>query len=179
MAVILPALGIAARLAAPSASTVLSASASFGQRADALFDVVGWDNVVRGLFKVSDALSGNAAAINRRALDRMVDLARSRVPQDTGLLYSGIEGREDGDGFEFRASAELDDADYARFVEFGTAAGERGRRIVQGGRSRRQRRGHPGTAAQPYFYNSASEVLADLGREQLDGMIDAMQAEGF
>ena len=41
---------------------------------------------------------------------------------------------------------------YARFVEFGTRPGKRGRKITVSGRKRKQLRTHPGTRAQPFFF---------------------------
>jgi hypothetical protein len=183
-----------AAIAAPNLSTLFASGSSAG----ALFEIVGWERTVTSVFRLADAIAGNANAINRKALDRMVDLARSRVPQDTGLLLSGIEGREDGDGFEFRASAVRtrpngkETADYARFVEFGTQPGIRSRRMPSGvaasidadgntvsPRRASRAKGHPGTEAQPFFYNSASEVLADLGARHREAMLAEVEVSGL
>ena len=183
----------------PPALALISPGTSLAGRGEALFEVIGWERTVRSVFKAADALAGNAAGVNRRALDRMVELARSRVPRDTDLLLSGIEGREDAEGFEFRASGQRTGAngkpsiDYARLVEFGTKPGPRRHRLPSGvasainadGESVTVRRraprgkGHPGTEAQPYFYNSASEILSDLGARHREAMLATIDAEGL
>jgi hypothetical protein len=180
---------------APNVSTIFASGSTAGARANALFEVVGWERTARAVFRLADSLAGNASSIDRAALGRMVDLARSRVPQDTGLLLSGIEGIEDAEGFEFRASAarsEGNTADYARFVEFGTEPGDRPRRSsgrassidIEGNdtssaRRAARRKGHPGTEAQPFFWPSAREVLADLSARHREAMLASIDAEGL
>lgn len=164
--------------------------------------VVGFDDVVGALSRIGLKMALDAQRVDRDALDEMVELAQSRAPNRTGLLIAGIEGLEADDYFEFRASAHRvsgsgkDDADYARFVEFGTAAGERGRSasiarrddlfsgarssaFVTGARQRRQYRGHPGTDPQPFFYPSADEALARRGRAMEDVIPDAARDGGW
>lgn len=128
-------------------------------------EVVRWGN---RLLKVADALGPHARAVDERALAEMVELAQQRAPQRTGRLHIGITGEREGDVMVFMATAQRDasSADYARFVEFGTRAGERGRTLADRtaferaeGRNRKARRSHPGTDAQPFFYSSAREVL--------------------
>ena len=63
--------------------------------------------------------------------------ARQGVLADAGLLYSVYAGD--------------DVAFYARWVEFGTAPGVRGQKTT-GKRSRKVRRTHPGSRAQPFFF---------------------------
>lgn len=121
------------------------------------------------LVRVAGRMQGHADRIDERALDEMVELARSRVPRRTGRLAEGISGEREGDAFVFKAEAQRDEssADYAPFVERGTRAGVRGRVVadpstfeLRAGIRRRSRRSHPGTEASPFFYSSAFEVLA-------------------
>lgn len=138
------------------------------------------------------------------AVDDMLGLMRERVPQDTGLLLSGIDGEIEDGIATVTASAVRDgpsgeSADYARFVEFGTRAGTRNRRSpivadegyfaaspfdegARGRRVRRQRksyRTHPGTAPQPFFWPSAREVLARYRTAAAEAAIEAMPSELF
>lgn len=128
-------------------------------------EVVRWGG---RLLKVADHLGPAARAVDERALAEMVELAQQRAPQRTGLLHTGVTGTREGDAMVFQASAQRDEssADYARFVEHGTRGGTRGRVVADAtffersnGTRRKSRRTHPGTEAQPFFYNSAREVL--------------------
>lgn len=144
--------------------------------------IIGWPEMRFALTEIAPRLARRMHQSHSKALDEMVSLARSRVPVDTGKLVNGITGQREGDYFVMRARAARDEgsADYARFVEFGTQAGVRHRRVeyqartgfysnpVTGfedgpgesaPRTRKQYRAHPGTQAQPYFYNSAREVM--------------------
>jgi hypothetical protein len=121
------------------------------------------------LLRVGNALGGHARGVDRRALDEMVELARSRAPERSGRLKLGITGTQEGELFVFKAEARRDSGgteDYAPFVERGTRPGQRGKRYSRitdyesaRGIGRRARRTHPGTEAQPFFYSSAREVL--------------------
>lgn len=137
-------------------------------------------------------LAEHAHKADEQAAAAMVDLMKQRVPQDTGRLLNGIGWSWDGDIIEVRASAHRtssrtgkEQEDYARFVEFGTKAGQRGGSVsyqsqVGAGtpadvnyfigepgsphpRTRKVYRNHPGTPAQPFFFNSAREVMAKRG----------------
>lgn len=153
--------------------------------------IIGWPEVRLALNSLPDIIGRKAGEIDNAALQEMIRLARARVPQDTGRLLNNITGAVERQGkqtiYVFRASAVRtarngsESADYARFVEFGTRAGVRGRRIagpsregfftegaavddvrVPGravGRARRQYRSHPGTDPQPFFYPSVREVM--------------------
>lgn len=153
--------------------------------------IVNADTVLFAVRNIVPRMMNRAKKVDSDALQAMIDLARSRVPQDTGKLLNGITGAQEGEFFVFRASAVKtrkdggEGADYARFVEFGTKPGQRGRSVSYQSRAgfytgtdldasgspitapqapvqprrRRQYRGHPGTEAQPFFYNSAREVL--------------------
>lgn len=164
--------------------------------------LVGYDDVRNALVRIAAKMAVKSRRIDRGALDDMVARARELVPQDTGLLYSGITGEETDDYFEFRASAQRVTAggkkqeDYARFVEFGTAAGQRGvsaeidersdlydgtrtSAFVTGARRRRQYRTHPGTEAQPFFYPAADEALARRALDMDDVIAGAAQEDGW
>lgn len=144
--------------------------------------ILGWPEMQFALTEIVPRLVGRAHQDNGRAIEAMVSLARSRVPVDTGRLVNGITGAVEGEYYVMRARAARDEgsADYARFVEFGTQPGRRSRRVeyqaltgfyanpvtgfesgpgVPAPRTRKQYRGHPGTQAQPYFFNSAREVM--------------------
>lgn len=120
------------------------------------------------LTRVASGMQASADAIDQRALDEMVALAQSRVPRRTGKLSAGITGEREDDAFVFKAEAQRDasSADYSPYVERGTRPGRRGQVVAEptsferrAGIRRRSRRSHPGTEAQPFFYNSAREVL--------------------
>lgn len=143
-----------------------SAGGRLGAAGGFLSDVAGVAQMIDRLFKVADLLGVGAKDLDADALAEMVDLARARAARDTGLLIAGIAGESD-DGFAtFMASAARDgEEDYALFVEKGTRAGVRGQAVAYATsigqmRRRKQARTHPGTEAQPFFYNSAREVLA-------------------
>lgn len=146
------------------------------------------DVVFFAIRELGPRMAAKVRRIDDSALQEMVSLARSRVPVDTGRLLNGITGETEDEYHVFRASAVRtrasgkQGADYARFVEFGTKPGRRGGKVsymsldgfyngpvtgFEAGpgrgrpRTRRQYRGHPGTPAQPFFYNSAREVMQE------------------
>lgn len=164
--------------------------------------LVGYDDVVDAFARIAAKMAVKSRRIDRSALDDMVRRARELVPQDTGLLYSGIIGEETDAFFEFRASARRvsasgkEEEDYAHFVEFGTAAGIRGESadideratlydgtstsaFVTGARRRRQYRSHPGTQAQPFFYPAADEALERRALDMDDVVAGAAQEDGW
>lgn len=127
------------------------------------------------LARAARTISRVAGSVDDRALAEMVALAQARAPERTGRLRGGITGHREGDELVFKAEASLseDTADYAPFVERGTRAGVRNRVVAdqtyyerKRGIRRRARRTHPGTAAQPFFYSSAQEVLERRRIEQ-------------
>ena len=74
--------------------------------------------------------------------------------------------------------------DYGPFVERGTRAGVRGQRVATAtfyeqanGQRRKARRTHPGTEAQPFFWNSAREVLERRGREHAQAYAAAAESD--
>lgn len=155
--------------------------------------------IVPTLLRVSHALPGAGRRRDERLARRMTELMRERAARDTGRLQSGITYYFEDGSWVVQASAQRDpsSADYARLVEFGTRAGERRRRITQASRegffaadpfdttgrrgrpasrTRRQGRTHPGTDAQPFFFPSAREVLAQA-RRALTPELDAVAVE--
>jgi HK97 gp10 family phage protein len=150
--------------------------------------VLGVDHFIDEMAQHALTLMSGSYDVDHAAAEAMVERMRSRVPRDTGRLYNGISYTIDGSEFTVQASAvnprgrgrgSREGADYARFVEFGT---QPRRQAVDAsffddtsgaGRSPRRRlgRGHPGTPARPFFYNSAREVLAER-RKQLSEIID-------
>lgn len=152
--------------------------------------VLGVPDVQAALLRFAVKLAFKTKKVDADAAAEMVDLMRSRVPRDTGRLYNGIEAHQEDDGtWLVEASAvhprgSKESADYARFVEFGTAPGTRGDRtsyVADEGffstdalgdgrfrgraraRTRKVYRTHAGTPAQPYFFESAREVLEKRG----------------
>lgn len=185
-------------LVASSAPTLFDAALDSG--------IIDWPRVALSIVRVGYNMVAQARETDRRSSDEWVNLARSRVPQDTGNLLAGIEVRY-GDGYaEWRASGERvglggrQPADYARFVEFGTKPGQRGGTSsgasMEGfyatdaasgspfsgarvSRARRTYRTHPGNAAQPFFYNSAREVLARRAGAFESAMSNVVSDEGL
>ncbi|MGA8172319.1 MAG: HK97 gp10 family phage protein [Methylocystis sp.] len=183
---------------APSAYALFDTSSQTG--------IVGWPQVVMSLTRTVVKMEEKARHADTAALDRMIDIARGLVPVDTGRLLSGIGGENYDDYSEFRASAVHETgntADYARFVEFGTRGGERGARSeitsFEGGisldpdrenatflrrgtakvKTRRSLRTHSGTAARPFFFPAANQVLGDRARDAESWGDDAASGEGF
>lgn len=162
-------------------------------------EIVGLENLIGSLVKHGVKLAFRSRGVDSGAMDDMLALMRERVPRDTGRLFNGISGEIDDDGIAtVTATAVRDNGmDYAFLVEHGTKAGVRGRAsqvadanyfdvdLVAGSATRRRpsrrstRRGgrtHPGTEAQPFFFNSAREILAE--REQrLEEAADAAAQE--
>ncbi len=171
-----------------ASGTSLSTSQYFGMA------LIGADIIGNRLFKVATLIEKLASRSDEDAAQEMVDRMRADVPHDTGDLYNGISYFQQDGVWTVQASGVHPDkpgADYAGFVERGTRAGERGRKVsyvadsdyhdlsvdIGDGsrrpgrtysRSRLQQRGHPGTPAQPFFYANAIDVLrerrADLGQ---------------
>ncbi len=118
---------------------------------------------VAGILGVVDAvvqmqrLAGAVQSIARRGEDlaaaEMVRLMRERGPDDTFRLERGTTSRvADGTVFvEARAIREAMDVDYAPFVEWGTSD----------------------TEAQPFFWDTAREVLEATGR-RFEGELDQL-----
>jgi len=109
-----------------------------------LVGVVGLPTVYRQLAKYAVKLATRSHQVGRDAAEEMVNLMKSRVPVDSGALLNGISWEEDDRYFTVTASAESptgSHADYAPYVEYGTKFNE----------------------AQPFFWNSANEVLEKWG----------------
>jgi HK97 gp10 family phage protein len=124
--------------------------------------VIGADRVVGSLVKFGVKLALKSRKSDEDAAQEMVDLMKSRVPQDTGKLLNGISFEFEDNTAVVTASAinpksRPEIADYARFVEHGTEH----------------------MAARPYFYNSAEEVLAKRGQTLDDAIGQAASEEGL
>lgn len=185
-------------------TTIARTGAALYSAADAT-GFEGFDELATSLGRLALKIGMKAMNHDRSALDEMVTLAKSRAPTDTGRLVNGIKGEVDGDLCVFSASAVHEDKpgskeDYARFVEFGTHAGQRGQfhEIVAhegfysgpatvGGQERgtvrlqrrRSLRGHPGTDPQPFFFNSVNDVLGKR-RAAMERAVEQVGAEeGF
>lgn len=137
-----------------------------------LVGVLGVDYFVDELAQYALILASDAYRVDVDAAEAMVDKMRARVPRDTGRLFNGISYSVDGTTITVTASAVAPrgrwEADYSRLVEFGTQAR---RQAVEAsffddstgaGRPRKRRVAqHPGTKPQPFFLNSAREVLVE------------------
>lgn len=152
---------------------------------DTVAGIVGVERLSGQLAKyaVKLALRGDQASLH--AAQAMVALMRSRVPRDTGRLLNGIDYRREGDLYVVEARADRDGTDYALAVEAGHHAGGLhadadlfADTTGQGGR--RVRPSHPADVpAQPFFYDSAREALADWRRALDDGIGDAAREAGL
>ena len=147
--------------------------------------VIGTERVVGQLVKFGVKLALKSHGVDQSAAAEMVELMKSRVPVDTGRLLNGITMSEDDGMITIEASAARDgDADYARFVEFGTkASAVADEDFFASGASAGdglRKRGHYGdTPAQPFFWNSAKETLAKWGHELSDVIDRSATEEGM
>ena len=140
--------------------------------AGSVVGVIGPDKVINAMIRYAERLALGAAERDAAAADEMVSLMEARAPRLTGTLAGGITKAQAEGGWTITATARKGaGVDYARIVEFGSPAGERGRRVASdayfaGASSGRgaKPRGHPGTPAQPYFVPSIHEALE--GRAQ-------------
>jgi hypothetical protein len=181
---------------------VLSSSAlqTIGRQELIGFSLLGLSVLQNRLFKVTRFVEKRMRRRDQDAAQEMVDRMRADVAFDSGDLYNGIQWWEEDGAFIVQASGVHADRsggeDYAGFVEHGTRAGQRGRSVAyvadsnyhdlsvglgdgsirETGRTysrrRLQYRGHPGTAAQPFFYDNARDVLNERGAdaEQIAGL---------
>jgi hypothetical protein len=164
--------------------------------------VIGPDKFINAAIRYSAGLAARVGGLDAEAAAEMVELMQSRAPRRTGTLHDGIEAAESGGYWTIVARAQRygNSADYARMVEFGTAAGERGRRVASDdyfagpyagrrgsinddtGRRRRAadarrvvNRTHPGTPPQPYFVPTVAEVMGRRNIE-IEAASDAVAA---
>jgi hypothetical protein len=141
--------GLAARAILFAAPNIPAATAAVG--------VLNTLDVLSSLAKLYNAVAGASGRNDDAMAEEIVALQRQRGPDDTFLLERGTTWRRDGEEIVITASAvrEVVGADdYAWFVERGT----------------------DDTEAQPFFWDSAREVLARWNRS-LDGVVDQAAAE--
>ena len=122
----------------------------------------------KALGKLSSPTGDEALAVD------MVARMQTDVPVLTGALQLGVSYRFDAGSWVVEAKASRNKkrgpgADYAPFVEFGTAphkSRNRRRAIADEAFFSQQPTGsgHPGTAAQPFFWQNARDVLAEHRR---------------
>ena len=128
--------------------------------------------ILKGIVLTAGRIGFAATREGEAAAQRMVERMRDAAPVDSGELRESIDWRREGDEIVVEADAsDALDVFYARFVEYGTRAGRRGARTTVSGRARKVYRTHPGTEAQPFFYDTAREVLAEF-RVALEDAID-------
>jgi hypothetical protein len=155
------------------------------------------------LLKLGLELKRATDRVDEEMAQEMVDRMRADVPRGaTGRLYNGIEWFRDGAGAIVVQAEAIritkggrESANYAAYVERGTRAGVRGRRIsyvadssyfdlsanISNARPRNTRtdrrtrkvyRTHPGTPARPFFFHNVQDVLAERRRRQRKAMTD-------
>jgi len=95
--------------------------------------ISGVDALADAFAKYTVKMVLSSRSIDADAAEEMVRRMQAAVPQDTGLLFSGIEARQDEDTWTVSASAVHSrgswyDLNYAFLVEHGTQAGVRGGR---------------------------------------------------
>lgn len=152
---------------------------------DTVAGIVGIERISGQLAKyaVKLALKGEQASLH--AAQEMVELMRSRVPVDSGLLLNGITYRRDGAFYVVEASADRGGYDYALAVEAGHHAGGTfadadlfADTTGKGGRQVRQSQDSD-VPGQPYFYGSAREALSDWSSELGASIGASAREEGF
>lgn len=152
---------------------------------DIVAGIVGVDRLSGQLAKyaVKLALRGDQASLH--AAQAMVELMRSRVPQDTGLLLNGISYRREGAVYIVTATADRGGYDYALAVEAGHHAGGTMADAdlfadTTGKGGRRVRASHESDVpGQPYFYASAREALSEWSRDLEAGLAASAREEGL
>lgn len=174
-----------ARSAATTFARVPSVEAAWNL-GGTIVGVPGVNIFVGKLVKYGVKLALNSGKVDEAAAVEMVSLMKSRVPVDTGNLLNGISYENSGGDITVTASAikENSGVDYARFVEFGThgnGAVADDSFFADGSDAgtplrRSSRRGHGATPAQPFFWNSAREVLAKRG-QQLEDVVTQTKSE--
>lgn len=138
---------------------------------DTVADIVGIERITGQVVKHAVKLALRSDDAGEKAAREMVELMRSRVPQDSGALLNGITYHREGGMWVVEATADRNGYDYALAVEAGHRAGG----IVAdgdlfadttgaGGRQVRAP-GPTEVAGQPFFYNSAREALSDWAGE--------------
>ena len=152
---------------------------------DTVAGVVGVDRISGQLAKYAVKLALKSDQASLHAAQQMVDLMRSRVPQDSGLLLNGISYRRDGGFYVVEATADRGGYDYALAVEAGHHAGgdvaDDDMFADTTGRGGRQVRASSETdvPGQPFFYGSAREALSDWASELGGSIGGAAREEGL
>lgn len=137
---------------------------------DTVADIVGIERITGQIVKYGVKLALRSDQASEHAAQEMVELMRSRVPVDTGLLLSGITYAREGGMWVVRAVADRGGYDYALAVEAGHRAGGTvadGDLFADttGAGGRQVQSGPTEVEAQPYFYGSAREALSDWASE--------------
>lgn len=152
---------------------------------DTVSGIIGVDRISGQLAKyaVKLALKGDQASLH--AAQEMVELMRSRVPVDSGLLLNGIGYRHEGGLYVVEATADRGGYDYALAVEAGHHAGGThadadffADTTGKGGRQVRES-SESDVPGQPFFYGSAREALSDWGSELGASIGSSAREEGL
>lgn len=163
-----------------SAATLTGAARDFSTRGgvlsglrliDTVSSIFGVEAITKQVVQYGVKLALKSDNASEAAAREMVELMRSRVPQDTGALLNGITYRREGKMWIVEATADRGGYDYALAVEAGHRAGGTvadadlfSDTTGAGGRSV-QSSGPSDVEGQPYFYNSAREALSDWAGE--------------
>ena len=138
---------------------------------DTTVGIFGIESITKQVVSYAVKLALKSDDAGEKAAREMVDLMRSRVPQDSGLLLNGITYHREGKMWVVEATADRDGYDYALAVEAGHRAGGTvadaslfDDTTGAGGRAVRSS-GPSDVEGQPYFYNSAREALSDWAGE--------------
>lgn len=151
---------------------------------DTVAGLVGVERLSGQLAKLAVKLALKSDQASLHAAQAMVELMRARVPRDTGLLLNGITYRRNGGVYVVEAAADRDGYDYALTVEAGHHAGglHADAELFADTTGRGFTATRPGATdvpAQPYFYDSAREILAEWSRALGDGIGEAAREEGL
>ena len=122
---------------------------------------LGTDALVEALVRLGAKWALSSSKVDREAGDAMVEAMRGEAPQLDGNLVNGITARQEDGATVVEASAIRASGgkewDYAPFVERGTSH----------------------MSAEPFFYDQASDVLADRGSSLAAAAAAAGSSEGF
>lgn len=143
--------------------------------------VLGLASSLGRLLKVKRALDRlNSPRGDEAVAAEMVARMQEDVPVLSGRLKEGISYRFEDGFWVVEATAHGrrgggEGADYAPFVELGTAPHKSvADRSYFDGAARRT--GHPGTTAQPFFWQNARDVLSEYA-QRLSGIVDDTTTE--
>ena len=152
---------------------------------DTVSGIVGVDRISGQLAKFAVKLALKSDQASLHAAQEMVELMRSRVPVDSGLLLNGIGFHREGGFYVVEATADRGGYDYALAVEAGHHAGGTHADAdlfadTTGKGGRQVRESHESDVpGQPFFYGSAREALSDWSSELGASVGSSAREEGL